>query len=210
MKPTSVFRRLAAFIIDHIVVMTLLAIVSFIFAKSSPEPSHTLMDSAKELLNKTIELFPGQEPSFSSKLAEKFSYYFVHMKSTVFICGILYFVYFVSFERSKWQGTIGKKLLKLKVTDDKNKKLSIAGASKRFFIFAAPSLLVHSISFFGYPECISARSHFMKSGIEFPSTCIALLVVYAVSYSIWLIPIFFTKDKATSYDILSNTKVNNS
>ena len=126
------------------------------------------------------------------------------------ICGIINFIYFVYFEQSQWQGTIGKQILKIKVKDSANKKLSLALATKRFLLFAAPALLFYLIGFFIYPQCLNAldmHGHLFRLKIEVPTSCMTLFVAYIICYLIWFIPIFFTKDKVTFYDILSKTQV---
>jgi uncharacterized RDD family membrane protein YckC len=62
--------------------------------------------------------------------------------------GILFlrWIYYASFESSRWQATPGKKLMRLVVTDERGHRLSFAHASGRF----AGKILSELTLFFGY------------------------------------------------------------
>jgi|SaaInl4_135m_RNA_FD_contig_21_1943439_length_715_multi_10_in_0_out_0_1 uncharacterized RDD family membrane protein YckC len=210
MKPTSVPKRLAAFFIDYVILILLSFIVAFLFVEIFSPSSKTLYDSAKSFLDNTIQLIPGREPSMFAKLTGKFSFYLTHMKSGIIICGIVTLLYFVYFEQSKWQGTIGKQILKIKVKDSTNKRLSLSAATKRFLLFAAPALLFYFIVFFIYPQClniVNMNFHILKLKIDVPPPCMTLFITYTICYLIWFIPIFFTTKRSTFYDMLSKTQV---
>jgi uncharacterized RDD family membrane protein YckC len=59
---------------------------------------------------------------------------------------LAYWLYFASFESSRWQATPGKRLLRLVVTDLKGHRISFARASGRFFAKFISQLLL----FFGF------------------------------------------------------------
>jgi uncharacterized RDD family membrane protein YckC len=62
---------------------------------------------------------------------------------------ILVYIYFVLFEISKWQGTIGKKLLKIKVTDINGQRITFKKATIRLFSkFLSAQLLIGYIMIF--------------------------------------------------------------
>jgi uncharacterized RDD family membrane protein YckC len=95
--------------------------------------------------------------------------------------------YFVSFERSKAQSTIGKRLMGLKVVDIKGERISLKQAMFRYLLYWVATDFVHVAAYF----------------VNFK----ALILVW---YLIWLLPIFFTKKSTTLYDIFSKTEVVNS
>jgi uncharacterized RDD family membrane protein YckC len=63
---------------------------------------------------------------------------------------ILVYMYFVLFEISKWQGTVGKKLLKIKVTDINGQRIVFKKATIRLFskFLSAQLLIGYLIIFF--------------------------------------------------------------
>jgi len=62
---------------------------------------------------------------------------------------ILVYIYFVLFEISNWQGTIGKKLLKIKVTDINGQRITFKKATIRIFSkFLSAQLLIGYIMIF--------------------------------------------------------------
>jgi uncharacterized RDD family membrane protein YckC len=206
MKPASILKRIAAFLIDHAILTILLSIIGLFLTAVTPA-SNTALDAAKEFFDKAIQLIPGQEPALSAKISAKLVFLTTHMKSTITLCLILSFLYFVYFERSKWQATVGKKLLKLKVMNSENKRMSVLEASKRFILFATPAIIFHLLVFMGYPQCLTLHKHILTSGIVIPTACITLFSGYILTYLVWLLPIFFTKEIVTLYDALSKTKV---
>jgi len=209
MKPTSALKRFAAFCIDYAILILLSFVIAFLFVEIFVS-SHTVLDSAKSLLNKTITLVPGHNPSVFHTIAIKLSFYLTHIKSGIIICGIVTFLYFIYFEQSKWQGTIGKKILKIKVTDTSNKRLSLFKASKRFLLFATPALFFYFIVFFIYPRClniIDLHFHLFRLKIDIPPLCMTLFIGYTICYLVWFAPIFFTNERKTIYDMLSKTRL---
>ncbi|NRA73421.1 MAG: RDD family protein [Rickettsiales bacterium] len=118
-------------------------------------------------------------------------------------------IYFIWFEQSKWQATLGKKLLKLKVVNFDGSKLSLWKSFARFFLFA----LIHNVMFiltnYIYSKQIR-RLLFDFSTIE----AIKMQFIIAPEYAIlrlvtiiWFITIIFTKKRTGIYEILSRTKV---
>lgn len=51
----------------------------------------------------------------------------------IFLTEVLYWLYFSILESSKWQASVGKKLLKLKVTDEEGKRITFLRATGRYF-----------------------------------------------------------------------------
>jgi uncharacterized RDD family membrane protein YckC len=206
-KLTPIFKRLAAFVIDHTIIMSLLSVIGLIFADRLEASSHTFMDSVKDLWDTVVQFVSRHEPSMLSKITAKFSIYFNHaqyLQYTIIVGIIVAFTYFVFFERSKWQATIGKRLLGLKVANAANKRLSLFQAAKRFVIFGIPAFTFHFFAFFVYhPQCMDV----VKLEMELPSPCMKLVIGYVIALLLWLIPIFFTKNKTTTYDMLSKTHI---
>jgi uncharacterized RDD family membrane protein YckC len=206
-KLTPIFKRLAAFVIDHTIIMSLLSIIGLIFADRLEASSHTFMDSVRDLWDTVVQFVSKHESSMLSKITAKFSIYFNHaqyLQYTILVGIIVASTYFISFERSKWQATIGKRLLGLKVVDATNKRLSLFRAAKRFIVFGLPAFTFHFFAFFVYhPQCMDV----VKLETDLPSPCTKLVVSYAVALLLWFIPIFFTKNKTTTYDMLSKTHI---
>lgn len=102
--------------------------------------------------------------------------------------------YFALFESSKYQATPGKKLLNLYVSNLDNQKLNFKKALQRSLLFM-PSLLL--------PITIGAGI-----AIGYNKLIWIYILLDSCLLIAWYIPIFFTKERMTTYDILSSSKVN--
>jgi uncharacterized RDD family membrane protein YckC len=185
MKPAPILIRILAYCTDNLLFLLLVVLSKF------------FIPGAMYALDQTI---PNISEQVHSLLKQTATVFFVYSDSG-YLFSFISLLYFVYFEQSEWQGTLGKKLFKIKVVDSKNKRLSLLKALTRYLIFAiAPGLLLRLVLFFTNPACLNMTN---------PSTtCTRLFVAYSIVYALlWLGPIFFTKDNSTTYDILSNTKV---
>jgi len=187
MKLNSSLKRFGAFCIDYVILLSIAVAISFLSTKLFGPSSNTVMGFMKTLTSKIL----GEG---ASSLFDPY-----HLQISMSIC---FFVYFVYFERSKWQATIGKKFLKLKVTDSKGKRLSLHAAIKRLLIFAAPAFVFYFLVLHIAPQCLAEVPCPISK-----SPCGTLCLSYIVCYLIWVAPIFLTKNKTTLYDMLSKTKV---
>jgi uncharacterized RDD family membrane protein YckC len=82
-----------------------------------------------------LRLHPGET---SSELVQGFGAPFIHALAVIFIVGS--WLYFAFWESSSWQGTPGKKILGLRVTDRGFDRVTFGRASLRF---GAGRLLAH-------------------------------------------------------------------
>ena len=210
MESTSALKRFAAFCIDYLIIMMMSAIVAFLFIRLFDDSSNIIWSSTKTFLGTAANIISGHKMSNLAKLVKVFSFYLTHMKSGIIICSVVTFLYFIYFEQSKWQATVGKKLLGTKVKTITNKRLSLFKATKRMLLFATPALFFYFLVFFVYPQCLKVANmsfYLFQFKIEAPTSCINPFIGYILCYLIWFMSIFFTKEKATIYDTLSNTRV---
>lgn len=108
-------------------------------------------------------------------------------------------LYFALFESSKYQASLGKKLLNLYVCNTDNQKLSFMRALSRYLL-----LMV----FGGLPMCfLQLTSNTMTDYISKVESYNWLVLIGFLLGIACLIPIFFTKDRRTVYDMLSSSRV---
>ncbi|NRA73524.1 MAG: RDD family protein [Rickettsiales bacterium] len=210
MKPASLLKRFIAFCIDYIILTILSFIVVLLFTQLFRDPSNIIWESTKAFLETATELLPRYQISYLYKLVTTIAFYLTHLKEGIIIYSIIILLYFIYFERSKSQATIGKKLLGLKVKTIAKKRLSFLKATKRTLFFITPALFFYFLVFAIYPRCltiINVSFHLLQFKIKIPQSCINILIGYISCYLLWFIPVFFTKNKTTIYDILSNTRV---
>ena len=137
--------------------------------------SNILWNATKTFLGAVTEITPGHKISNFHKLITIFSFYLTHIKAGIIISGIVIFLYFIYFEQSKWQATIGKKLLGLKVKTISKKRLSFFKATKRTLFFATPALFFYFLVFSIYPQClniVNVSFHLFRFKIQVPQACI--------------------------------------
>lgn len=69
----------------------------------------------------------------------------------LYVATLVYFlivtVYFVYFNCSRWQGTVGKILLKLRITTLEGKRISLGRSIARFVVLSLPSIPVYVFMF---------------------------------------------------------------
>jgi uncharacterized RDD family membrane protein YckC len=195
MKPASIFKRMLAYIVDVILIMILWRV-----AKLLVKPLHSASLVVQNYLRQVIKCFLEQDHSSASEIITSLPSYIESSLIILSIPSFLYLAYFVFFEQSKWQGTIGKRLLKLKVVDITNKRISALKALKRHLIYMGPNLITLMSLVLVYITW--SKIHMLT---------IVALMVFSLTCSVigWflLIPIFFTKNKVTAYDMMSKTKI---
>jgi uncharacterized RDD family membrane protein YckC len=189
MKPAPILIRLLANLIDS----ALFWLFSFLTKFFIPGVMYAL--------DQTIPNMTEKEHSILEQIATVFFSY----SNSGYLISFTILLYFVYFEQSEWQGTIGKKICKIKVVDTANKRLSLFKALNRYLVRIAPSLLFYYLSFFiNSPACLKT----LESATDLSTTCGKIVVIGGTAITLlWYGPIFCTKDNRTTYDILSNTKV---
>lgn len=114
----------------------------------------------------------------------------------IFLVASLYFAFF---ESSKYQASLGKKFLNLYVCDSDNRKLSFMRALSRCFLLMLVGILpmcffqLTSDTAIEYISRIQSYNWLIRGGFLLCIGC--------------LIPVFFTKDRKTIYDMLSASRV---
>jgi uncharacterized RDD family membrane protein YckC len=195
MKPAPIFKRILASIIDTILLSTLWLVVKLLVS-----PLHSAELILQDYVSKNIKSYLEHSSSFAFEALTRFPSTIKPGLILLTTSSIIGFIYVVYFEQSKWQGTIGKRLLKLKVVDISNKRLSLLNASKRYLIYIAPTLVRYMTFFLMYGAL-------QKTNITFLLATIGFYLICLITGWLLLLPIFFTKNKVTAYDMLSKTKV---
>ena len=112
------------------------------------------------------------------------------MASVYIVAWFISITYFVCFERSRKQATLGKKLLRLKVVDAKNKRILLKISMVRWLLYWMAGDLRLVLGTF-------------VPSMYFLETNLSIFIWVGV----WFAPIFFTEKHMTLYDILSKTRV---
>lgn len=108
-------------------------------------------------------------------------------------------LYFALFESSKYQASPGKKLLNLYVCNTDNQKLSFMRALSRYLLLTVSG---------GLPMCfLQLTSNTMTDYISKVESYNWLLLIGFLWGIACLMPVFFTKDRRTLYDMLSSSRV---
>lgn len=119
------------------------------------------------------------------------------LKFSPIICCVLVSLYYVLLESSsKHQGTIGKTLLNLYVSDGMNKKISFTRALSRHSLLIIAALPIYIIS---YSEIFSVKGFADNYWLNLMAPILLLSS---------LAPVYFTREKTTFYDMVSCTRVN--
>lgn len=109
------------------------------------------------------------------------------------------FIYYSFLESSLSQASLGKRLLKLYVSDLGNQKISLAKAFSRCFLWLLPLMPI------AYMQVTSSNMDEYSAKMN---TYWWLTFVCSLIYFIEFIPVFFTKERSTLYDIFTSTRVN--
>jgi uncharacterized RDD family membrane protein YckC len=123
--------------------------------------------------------------------------YVISATITTFIICMLYFAFF---ESSKYQATLGKMLFKLNVMTTNHNKLKFFESCLRFIYIYIPvvPILIVSTYYADKLQDIDMVAAFIILG----SWGLSIIL-----YLVWLIPIYFTKERKCIHDMLSNTRV---
>jgi uncharacterized RDD family membrane protein YckC len=108
--------RVVAYLVDHVLLAA--AVAPFYFLLVLPNVLRIVHQAQQE----------NREPG-----PEVFANIFGAMFFVVFIALIGSWLYEALLTSSPWQGTVGKRILRLKVTDDLGRRISFARATGRFF-----------------------------------------------------------------------------
>jgi uncharacterized RDD family membrane protein YckC len=97
---------------------------------------------------------------------------------------------------SSWQGTIGKRLMKILMVEESDQKISFKKALAHYFLSVLPFIFV-----------LYLVSYKVLHNINFYQTVTAseLNVFFGIVFVIWMQAHLFTKKKTTAYDIICKT-----
>lgn len=185
-------QRLLAFIIDLVIVSTIVSIITFPFTSS--KNIENLNEEANELVEKyvneeiDVKTYFNQTQDISYDLSRE-----LNVSSIIEV--IVYVLYFVVFQIYRNGQTIGKKCLKIKIVKNDNSDLTMNGMLVRsmFNNFILADILMILISLFG-------RSVYFYGS----------LFVVVFQYSILFLSILlvaFSKNGRSLGDYITNTKV---
>lgn len=164
MTPGIIFKRLLAFLIDCLIISIPLTLYHLTTTLKGTQQAIEQL-SAQSIMNKQFD--PG---------------FHIIITFAVF--------YYMAFECSKWQGSIGKRLLSLRVLNKNDHTLQWWQSLLRSILMYLPSI---------------ATIIFKLLQITPNSTIFAVLNLIFVLAC--FLPIFFTQDRVTLYDMLTGTKV---
>lgn len=194
-EPAGIFRRVGAYILDVLVVGMILGLclLPLMLYTDLCTFKEVLMNSPfKEIIISEAEKGPTE--TMTTALGLIIISFYVYFK---WIIKLSYFLYFVVLESSKWQASLGKKAMNLRVSDRSGNRMSIFRACARYALwFAMIDLPFIILSYYN----ISSIEEFGSLGNIHEW---GPLLIYAIC----VIPMFFTKDKLCIYDMLSKTKV---
>lgn len=129
---------------------------------------------------------------------------------------ILMAAYYIGMLSSKWQATIGKRLMNIYVTTKKDKKPSFGRILSRFIAFLFPGLPGFIPSFYvlyltpqKLEKLVNEQNFQYKFELigTFYSILITIFIAIAVLLLIWYVPLFFTREKKSVPDMLCGTRV---
>lgn len=166
MNPASKFKRLLAFFIDCFIIAIPLSIYNYIVILRSVEITESSKLSTEILSEKLMS------PNISIIVA---------------ITGMLYYMVF---ECSKWQASIGKRLFNLCVVTKENNTIKLWQSCLRSVIWHLSALTTNIILLLGFKLNLTMSAAF---SLSYGLAC--------------FIPIFFTENRLTLYDTLTSTKV---
>lgn len=168
---TGVFKRILAYVIDYIILNIIGFIVGSIVGYSSVSSAFQL--AAGKAIN-----------------AQSFRIYSIVML-------IVTIAYFVLMESSPKQGTLGKMLLGIKITDENGERISPAIALERYVIFAVFGLITSVLSIVQGPPKVSTTATVSISTI--------LGLINFIYYIIILITMLSSEYKQGLHDKLAKT-----
>ena len=121
-------------------------------------------------------------------------------------------LFYAFFESSKYKATPGKKIMNLYVATASNMKVSFFRSAYRFILLCIPSIPI-LIANFLYPAHEFWNYHsqtfqnITPTSIDAALVNIAATLLSIVLNLVWIIPIFFTKDRKCMHDMLTSTRV---
>jgi uncharacterized RDD family membrane protein YckC len=166
----SPWRRFAAFAVDYVVLAIFIAVISVVFALLPPDVIESL---------------------FATPL---------HGQLTgLLVLTVPVWLYFALCERSRWQATVGKRVMSLSVRSVDGHRLSLGQSLLRSGIKLIPWELAHTCLWRieGWPAPKEPPQGWQLGG----------LVLVWLLVGVFLVPLFATPRRRAMYDILARTVV---
>ena len=202
-KEVKLTKRISAYLIDVIVVSFIFSLVTLI---RFINPTYDEYIEASTKYNEVLEKYYDEEIDASKMVEENTELYYSITKYGISysICAIViitsYFVIFPLFTNGQ---TLGKKLMKIKIISNNEKKLNIGNFLLRIMplyylsVGSLIPLIINSILVF-----ILNSKHYLVANAIVTYT---FMFIYAIS----IIFILVRKDKRGLHEVISNTKVVN-
>lgn len=186
------FKRLAAYIIDIIIVSTIVLVICTALPNKDKENENKLQELSTQLMNKEIDV--------NKYMNEYQDLIYSNNKNEIIeltINLVITIAYFVVFQYMNKGQTIGKKLLKIKVIDNNTKKeVSIIKGLLR-------SILVFNI----ISSTVSVSLINILSKKTYMSTYLTINEIETIFIIVTAILILYRKDGRGLHDMIANTMV---
>ena len=166
------WKRFAANLIDLVILFPVSSIISI--------PFISILPTGRRARPTDILFFGEPRNDVMSPLAK----FYISMTISMFILFIISWIYFVVLERSAKQASIGKRAMKLAVTDMDGDRVGLLRVNMRFFIKSIFNVLI----IVGLPATLGLLS-------------LGVITCYAMAG--------FTKNKLALHDIITRTRVIN-
>lgn len=195
-KYATPFRRGFAAVIDVWITMFLRAvfaqIVAFLFMNQA------LYDFKNDFMAEFSTSIPKYIPQhLDFFFHHRFFYYLLVFYSSIILIGAIYHAYLNS---SAWNGTVGKRLMKIIITTENELPITFNRALFHYFLSTLPFVFMFYLV-----------AYQVKNNLTFYQAIIAsdFNIIFGILFVFWVQIHLFTKRKTTAYDLIANTVVIN-
>ena len=192
MKSNS-YKRITAYLVDIMIITFISSLITFViptsenYTKLTKQFSNLTEEYANQKITKEEYLTKGSEIKYSLSKET------VAESIVTLVITISYFVVFTYFMNGE---TIGKKIMKIKITSNNQKKLTMNN-------YLVRSLIINSILL----QFISILTILFLDKTTYLSVYNIISNVFSIIFVVSFMMILFRKDGRGLHDILANTKV---
>lgn len=192
MKSNS-YKRITAYLVDIMIITFISSLITFViptsenYTKLTKQFSNLTEEYANQKITKEEYLTKGSEINYSLSKET------VAESIVTLVITISYFVVFTYFMNGE---TIGKKIMKIKITSNNHKKLTMNN-------YLVRSLIINSILL----QFISILTILFLDKTTYLSVYNIISNVFSIIFVVSFMMILFRKDGRGLHDILANTKV---
>ena len=192
MKSNS-YKRITAYLVDIMIITFISSLITFViptsenYTKLTKQFSNLTEEYANQKITKEEYLTKGSEINYSLSRET------VAESIVTLVITISYFVVFTYFMNGE---TIGKKIMKIKITSNNHKKLTMNN-------YLVRSLIINSILL----QFISILTILFLDKKTYLSVYNIISNVFSIIFVVSFMMILFRKDGRGLHDILANTKV---